>query len=193
MLFLADRVALVNQAVGAFKTHLPSVATINLVDEKVPDGRVFVSTYPTMMGLINSTDGVGGRRFGPGYFDLIVIDEAHRSVYAKYKAIFDWFDAMVVGLTATPQDEIDRNTYSLFGLEAGVPTDAYSLDEAVAEGYLVPPVSVSVPLKFMRAGIHYDQLSDSEKDEWDSLDWGERKVSSRLRHLRSGALYEGLP
>ncbi|WP_370891268.1 DEAD/DEAH box helicase family protein [Janibacter sp. GXQ6167] len=172
-LFLADRVALVNQAVGAFKTHLPTVATINLVDEKVPDGRVFVSTYPTMMGLINSTDGVGGRRFGPGYFDLIVIDEAHRSVYAKYKAIFDWFDAMLVGLTATPKDEIDRNTYSLFGLEAGVPTDVYSLDEAVAEGYLVPPVSVSVPLKFMRAGIHYDQLSEAEKDEWDSLDWGE--------------------
>jgi type I restriction enzyme R subunit len=152
VLFLADRVALVNQAVAAFKTHLPSATTINLVDEKVPDGRVFVSTYPTMMGLINATDGVGGRRFGPGYFDLIVIDEAHRSVYAKYKAIFDWFDAMLVGLTATPKDEIDRNTYSLFGLEAGVPTDVYSLDEAVAEGYLVPPVSVSVPLKFMRAG-----------------------------------------
>ena len=173
VLFLADRVALVNQAVSAFKTHLPSVTTINLVDEKVPDGRVFVSTYPTMMGLINATDADGVRRFGPGYFDLIVIDEAHRSVYAKYKAIFDWFDAMLIGLTATPKDEIDRNTYSLFNLEAGVPTDAYSLDEAVAEGYLVPPVSVSVPLRFLRTGIHYDQLSDTEKDEWDSLDWGE--------------------
>ena len=173
VLFLADRVALVNQAVAAFKAHLPAATTINLVDEKVPDGRVFVSTYPTMMGLINATDAVGGRRFGAGYFDLIVIDEAHRSVYAKYKAIFDWFDAMLVGLTATPKDEIDRNTYSLFNLEAGVPTDAYSLDEAVAEGYLVPPVSVSVPLKFLRTGIHYDQLSEAEKDEWDSLDWGE--------------------
>ena len=173
VLFLADRVALVNQAVAAFKTHLPSATTINLVDEKVPDGRVFVSTYPTMMGLINAIDGAGGRRFGPGYFDLIVIDEAHRSVYAKYKAIFDWFDGMLVGLTATPKDEIDRNTYTLFNLEAGVPTDAYSLDEAVAEGYLVPPVSVSVPLKFLRTGIHYDQLSEAEKDEWDSLDWGE--------------------
>jgi type I restriction enzyme R subunit len=173
VLFLADRVALVNQAVAAFKAHLPAATTINLVDEKVPDGRVFVSTYPTMMGLINATDAVGGRRFGPGYLDLIVIDEAHRSVYAKYKAIFDWFDAMLVGLTATPKDEIDRNTYTLFNLEAGVPTDAYSLDEAVAEGYLVPPVSVSVPLKFLRTGIHYDQLSEAEKDEWDSLDWGE--------------------
>ncbi len=173
VLFLADRVALVNQAVAAFKTHLPSVTTINLVNDKVPDGRVFVSTYPTMMGLINTTDGVGGRRFGAGYFDLIVIDEAHRSVYAKYRAIFDWFDAMLVGLTATPKDEIDRNTYSLFHLEAGVPTDAYSLEEAVAEGYLVPPVSVSVPMRFLRTGIHYDQLSETEKDEWDSLDWGD--------------------
>lgn len=173
VLFLADRVALVSQAVAAFKAHLPSVTTINLVDAKVPDGRVFVSTYQTMMGLINATDGVGGRRFGPGYFDLVVIDEAHRSVYAKYKAIFDWFDAMLVGLTATPKNEIDRNTYSLFHLEAGVPTDAYSLDEAVAEGYLVPPVSVSVPLKFLRTGIHYGELSEDEKDEWDSLDWGD--------------------
>ncbi len=173
VLFLADRVALVNQAVAAFKTHLPWATTINLVDEKVPDGRVFVSTYPTMMGLINATDSAGIRRFDPGYFDLIVIDEAHRSVYAKYKAIFDWFDGMLVGLTATPKDEIDHNTYALFNLEAGVPTDAYSLDEAVAEGYLVPPVPVSVPLKFLRVGIHYDQLSDAEKDEWDSLDWGE--------------------
>ena len=172
VLFLADRVALVNQAVAAFKTHLPGAATINLVDEKVPDGRVFVSTYPTMMGLIDSTER-GERRFGPGYFDLIVIDEAHRSVYQKYRAMFDWFDGMLVGLTATPKDEVDRNTYSLFNLESGVPTDAYSLDEAVAEGYLVPPTAVSVPLKFLRQGIHYDELSDEEKDEWDSMDWGE--------------------
>ncbi|WP_404386503.1 DEAD/DEAH box helicase family protein [Knoellia locipacati] len=173
VLFLADRVALVNQAVGAFKTHLPSATTVNLITEKNADGRVFVATYPTMMGLINGTDSGGGRQFGPGYFDLIVIDEAHRSVYAKYKAIFDWFDAMLVGLTATPKDEIDRNTYSLFHLEDGVPTDAYSLDEAVAEGYLVPPVPVSVPLRFMRTGIHYNELSDAEKHDWDSLDWGE--------------------
>ena len=172
VLFLADRVALVNQAVSAFKTHLPSATTVNLVDEKVPDGRVFVSTYPTMMGLIKPTEGAA-TRFGPGYFDLIVIDEAHRSVYQKYRAIFEWFDALLVGLTATPKDEVDRNTYGLFGLEDGVPTDAYSLDEAVAEGYLVPPVAVSVPLKFMRQGIHYDQLDDSEKDQWDSLDWGD--------------------
>jgi type I restriction enzyme R subunit len=172
VLFLADRTALVNQAVGAFKAHLPNVTTVNLVTEKVTDGRVYVSTYPTMMNLIDRMD-AGRRLFGPGHFDLVVIDEAHRSVYQKYGAIFSWFDALLVGLTATPKDEVDRNTYSLFDLEDGVPTDAYSLDEAVAEGYLVPPVAVSVPTKFLRRGIHYDELTEAEKDEWDALEWGE--------------------
>ena len=145
---------------------------MNLVTEKDTDGRVYVSTYPTMMGLINQTD-EAGRRFGPGYFDLIIVDEAHRSVYQKYGAIFGWFDSLLVGLTATPKDEVDRNTYSLFGLEDGVPTDAYGLDEAVHEGYLVPPRAVSVPLKFQREGIRYVDLSEAKKDTWDMLDWGE--------------------
>ena len=107
----------------------------------------------------------GQRRFGVGHFDLIVIDEAHRSVYQKYRAIFDYFDSLLVGLTATPKDEIDHNTYGLFDLETGVPTDAYSLDEAVADGYLVPPRAVSVPLKFQREGIKYDDLSEDEKEQ----------------------------
>ena len=84
VLFLADRVALVNQAAGAFKTHLPDAATVNLVTEKAGDGRVFVATYPTIMNLVDTYDDSGRRRFGPGFFDLVVIDEAHRSVYAKY-------------------------------------------------------------------------------------------------------------
>jgi type I restriction enzyme R subunit len=172
VLFLADRTALVNQAANAFKQHLPTATTVNLVTEKITDGRVYVSTYPTMMNLINeTTDGL--RPFGPGHFDLVVIDEAHRSVYQKYGAIFEWFDSLLVGLTATPKDEVDHNTYRLFQLEDGVPTDAYSLDQAVAEGYLVPPVGVSVPLKFVREGIRYDDLSDEEKDTWDSTEWSE--------------------
>jgi type I restriction enzyme R subunit len=172
VLFLADRVALVNQAVNAFKKHLPDSSPVNLVTEKNTDGRVFVSTYPTMMGLIDeATD--GNRRFGVGHFDLIIIDEAHRSVYQKYRAIFQYFDSFLVGLTATPKDEIDHNTYSLFDLESGVPTDAYTLDEAVADGHLVPPKAISVPLKFQREGIKYAELSEEEKDQWDELEWNE--------------------
>lgn len=137
ILFLADRRALVRQAVRAFARHLPSSSPVNLLDSKEAEGRVFVSTYPTMMGLIDETS-EEVRRFGPGHFDLIVIDEAHRSVYKKYGAIFDYFDSLLVGLTATPKDEVDRDTYKLFDLERGVPTDAYDLADAVREGYLVP-------------------------------------------------------
>ncbi|WP_217994887.1 DEAD/DEAH box helicase family protein [Methylogaea oryzae] len=172
VLFLADRVALVNQAVNAFKKHLPDSSPVNLVTEKDTEGRVFVSTYPTMMGLIDDASD-GQRRFGVGHFDLIVIDEAHRSVYQKYRAIFEYFDCLLVGLTATPKDEIDRNTYGLFDLETGVPTDAYGLDEAVADKHLVPPKAVSVPLKFQREGIKYDDLSEEEKEQWDALEWSE--------------------
>ena len=170
VLFLADRVALVNQATNAFKAHLPDAATVNLVTDKEADGRVYVSMYPTMMGLVNDTV-EGQRRFGPGFFDLVVIDEAHRSVYQKYRTILDYFDGLLLGLTATPKDEVDHNTYGLFRLEDGVLTDAYGLDEAVAEGYLVPPRAVSVPLKFQREGIRYDDLSEQEKDQWDALEW----------------------
>ena len=172
VLFLADRTALVNQATNVFKTHLPGVTTVNLVTEKSTDGRVYVSTYPTMMNLINDLD-AGQRRFGPGYFDLVVIDEAHRSVYQKYRAIFDWFDSYLVGLTATPKDEVDHNTYRLFELVDGVPTYAYDLWQAVDEKFLVPPKGVAVGTKFLRHGITYDELSEEEKDEWDALDWGE--------------------
>ncbi len=172
VLFLADRVALVNQAVNAFKVHLPDASPVNLVTEKYAEGRVFVSTYPTMMGLIDETQD-GQRRFGNGHFDLIVIDEAHRSVYQKYRAIFAYFDALLVGLTATPKDEIDINTYGLFDLERGVPTDAYGLDDAVKDGFLVPAKAVSVPLKFQREGITYAELSEEEKEQWDALEWSE--------------------
>jgi len=178
VLFLADRIALVNQAHGAFKTHLPSAPSANLLKKHDPKkndhngARICLATYPTMMGLINEVED-GARRYGPGHFDLIVIDEAHRSVYRKYRAIFEYFDSFLVGLTATPRDEIDRDTYSLFELEKGVPTDSYDLDEAVTDGFLVPPSAVSVPLKFQREGINYDELSEEEKEAWDALEWTE--------------------
>ena len=170
VLFLADRVALVNQAVNAFKKHLPQSSPVNLVTEKETEGRVFVSTYPTMVGLIDETSD-GQRRFGVGHFDLVIIDEAHRSVFQKYRAIFDYFDSLLLGLTATPKDEVDRNTYSLFELEDGVPTDTYPLEDAVADKFLVPPKAVSVPLKFQREGIKYNELSEEEKEEWDEKEW----------------------
>ncbi len=172
VLFLADRVALVNQAVNTFKKFLPEASPVNLVTEKNAQGRVFVSTYPTMMGLIDESKD-GQRRFGPGHFDLVIIDEAHRSVYQKYRAIFDWFDSLLVGLTATPRDEIDRDTYGLFDLEKGVPTDAYDLADAVGDKFLVPSKAISVPLKFQRQGIKYDDLSEEEKEQWDAKEWSD--------------------
>ena len=125
-LFLADRVSLVNQAISAFKAHLPESSPVNLATEKDKAGRVYVCTYPKMLRLIDEA------RFSVGHFDLVIIDEAHRSVYEKYGAIFRYFDSLLVGLTATPSDHIDRNTYTLFDLEPGVPTDAYELETAVA-------------------------------------------------------------
>ena len=122
---------------------------------------------------LNRLDGDNRRPFGPGFFDLVVIDEAHRSVYQKYRAIFSYFDSLLVGLTATPTDQVDHNTYQLFGLEDGVPTDAYPLEEAIADGYLVPPRAVSVPLQIPQRGLRYQDLSSEEQERWDELEWDE--------------------
>jgi len=176
VLFLADRTALVQQATNAFKAHLGSASPVNLLKDKDAIGRVYLSTYPTMINLINQEKEGEEKRFGPGHFDLIVVDEAHRSIYKKYGAIFDYFDSLLVGLTATPKDEVDRDTYNLFGLETGVPTDAYDLDNAVEDKFLVPPKAMSVPLKIVRTGLKYDELSEDEKEQWDMLDWGEDEM-----------------
>ena len=187
-LFLADRIALVNQAVAAFKTHLPESSPVNLVTEKDKTGRVYVCTYPTMMGLINETEG-DEARFGVGHFDIVIIDEAHRSVYQKYGAIFRYFDSLLVGLTATPRDQVDRNTYKLFGLEPGVPTDAYELATAVKDGFLVPPRVQQVDLRFPREGIDYDSLTEEEQAQWESLDWGDDQDDGALpAHVNASAI-----
>jgi len=186
-LFLADRVSLVNQACNAFKTHLPESSPVNLVTEKDTEGRVYVCTYPTMMGMIDQTQG-GAARFGVGHFDLVIIDEAHRSVYQKYGAIFRYFDALLIGLTATPREEVDKNTYELFDLEPGVPTDAYELEQAVADGFLVPPRVQQVDLKFPREGIDYDALSDEEKAQWESLDWGDDNPDTLPERVNAAAI-----
>lgn len=179
-LFLADRTALVKQAATRFVEQLPEVPVVNLVKNREGQGRLYVSTYQTMMGLAQQVDDNGTRRFGAGAFDLIVIDEAHRSVYAKYGYLFQHFDALLLSLTATPKDEVDHNTYRLFHLEDGVPTDAYGLDEAITDKYLVPPRGISVGTTFMRQGIRYADLSPAEQDLWDLLEWGEDGPSDAI-------------
>ncbi len=177
VLFLADRSALVRQATGAFKSHLPASNPVNLLEsqakEQAPDARVVVSTYHTMLNLIDEAKDNGQKLFSAGHFDLVIIDEAHRSVYQKFGAIFAYFDSLLVGLTATPKNEVDRNTYNLFDLEEGVPTFAYHLDQAIADNFLVPYRAFETPTKFLRQGIKYNDLNDDEKEEWDLLDWGD--------------------
>ena len=116
-----------------------------------------------MMNCIDSVKDEDGKLFTCGHFDLVICDEAHRSIYNRYRDIFNYFDAPLVGLTATPKDEIDKNTYEVFELENGVPTYGYELAQAVKDGYLVDFMSVETKLKFIEQGIVYDDLSDEDK------------------------------
>ena len=187
-LFLADRNALVTQAKNAFNEYLPHLSAVDLTREREDNGtRLVFSTYPTIMNRIDGLLAGDQRFYGVGHFDLIIIDEAHRSIYQKYKAIFDYFDAMLVGLTATPKTEVDHNTYGLFGIEDNNPTFAYELDKAVAERYLVPPKAKSVPLKFLREGIKYKDLSDTEKEEYE-LKFGDPSTGEAPEEISSAAL-----
>ena len=164
VLFLADRNSLVTQAKRNFVNLLPDLSVTNLVEEKDNyTAHCVFSTYQTMMNCIDTVEDDQGRLFTCGHFDLIICDEAHRSIYNKYKDIFNYFDAPLVGLTATPKDEIDKNTYSVFELENGVPTYGYDLAQAVKDGYLVDFLSVETQLKFIEQGIVYDDLSDEDK------------------------------
>ncbi len=187
LLFLADRNALLSQAGNAFKEHLPHSSPVDITRIKDDTtSRIVLSTYPTMMNCIDEAKG-GNKRFSPGHFDLIVIDEAHRSIYQKYRAIFEYFDSLLLGLTATPRSEVDRNTYQLFELEKGVPTYYYELAQAVTDGYLVPPKAHSVPLKFQREGVTYNQLSEDEQLEYEELFWDEEQ-GGMPEKIDSGAL-----
>lgn len=168
VLFLADRNALVTQAKNAFKEHLPHLSAIDLTKEKEDSKtRLVFSTYPTIMNRIDNLSDDNERFYGVGHFDIIIIDEAHRSVYQKYGAIFDYFDAILIGLTATPKKDIDHNTYNLFGIEDDNPTFAYELTQAVKDGYLNPPKAIKVPVKFVREGIKYKELSEEDKRKFE--------------------------
>ncbi len=164
ILFLADRRELIFQACNAFTTHLPNLPNVDLTRDKDQEhARVVFSTYQTMINLIDNEFENNERHFSIGHFDVVIFDEIHRSVYNRYKAIYEYFDAYRIGLTATPKSEGDRDTYLLFGLEPNNPTYAYELDQAVEDKFLVPPKGISVPIKFQRDGIKYAELNAEEK------------------------------
>ncbi|MBR2028850.1 MAG: DEAD/DEAH box helicase family protein [Oscillospiraceae bacterium] len=170
ILFLADRNSLVTQAKRSFVNLLPDLSVTNLCEEKDNyDAHCVFSTYQTMMNVIdNVKDEDNNKLYTVGHFDLIICDEAHRSIYNKYRDIFNYFDAPIVGLTATPKDEIDKNTYEVFELANGMPTYAYDLAQAVKDGYLVDYISVETKLKFIEEGIAYEDLTDEEKAEYEA-------------------------
>lgn len=170
ILFLADRTALVKQAKNNYSNLLPDLSCCNLLDSRDdPEScRMIFSTYPTMMNAIDEKrNKYGEKLFSPGHFQLIICDEVHRSIYKKYQEIFEYFDGMLLGMTATPIDKIDKNTYGIFDLERGVPTFAYELNKAVEEGYLVNYSTLEYKTKIMEDGIHYDDLSEEEKEEYE--------------------------
>lgn len=171
VLFLADRTSLVTQAKRSFTNLLPSIHCSNLCDlDANPNDRCIFSTYQTMINLIDKTkDEDGNRLFSNAHFDLIIVDEAHRSIYNKYREIFTYFDSLMVGLTATPKDEVDKNTYDIFLLPKGQPTYAYELKQAVEDGFLVDYRSVETKVKFLEDGITYGELSVEEQEMYETL------------------------
>ena len=168
ILFLADRNALIHQAKTNLNDYLPNLPAVDLTKEKEDESsRIVFSTYQTMINMIDGETDGDNRFYSVGHFDLIIYDEIHRSVYNRYKAIFKYFDGIRIGLTATPRSEDDRDTYALFNMEPNNPTYAYELDQGVNDGFLVPPRAISVPIKFQRKGIKYDELSDEEKIKYE--------------------------
>lgn len=159
VLFLVDRIALRDQTLEAFKEHLPNEPRWPKQAEKeiATDRRIYVSTYPTMLNVIRNED----KSLSPHFFDLIVVDESHRSIYNTYQEILDYFNTITLGLTATPTDVIDHNTFQLFECEDGVPTFAYSYDEAV--NHIPPFLSnfqvMKIKTKFQDEGINKRTIS----------------------------------
>ncbi|MGK9251818.1 DEAD/DEAH box helicase family protein [Paenibacillus humicus] len=187
ILFLADRKELVRQARGEFKKHLPSATTCNLVEDKDdPSARLYFSTYQTMMGFIDP-----GKRpkFSPGHFDLIIIDEAHRSIYNKFGLLFDYFDSLLLGLTATPKSDVDHDTYKFFKLPLNVPTFAYEYEQAIEDKSLVPVNPVSIFFKFLHQGMDRDELSDEEKEEYDEKIYPHKKSTTIAKEELNRFLY----
>lgn len=165
ILFLCDRRELRKQAKNAFTQFLPDRSVKTLSHNNDIDADILVATYPAMQRRFQD--------FDVAHFDLIIADESHRSIYNKYRDLFLYFDALQLGLTATPVKQISRNTYAMFGCQDQDPTYYYEYDQAVSDGMLVDFVPIEVTTKFMREGIHYSQLSDEDKRklEEDGIDW----------------------
>lgn len=167
ILFLADRTELVDQAKKAFVKFLPNstVCAVSEMGESDRDynARVIISTYPTMLNMIDREK----RAFGVGKFDLIILDECHRSVYNKYLAILRYFDSLVLGLTATPREQVDASTYELFELPKGEPTYNYGFEKAVSERFLVDYANFDSTPDMLKTGLSYDDLSDEEKKAYE--------------------------
>ncbi|MBO7181543.1 MAG: DEAD/DEAH box helicase family protein, partial [Kiritimatiellae bacterium] len=163
VLFLADRTSLVSQAKRNFSKLLPncSICVLSEGGEKDFNARLMFSTYQTMINYIDAED----KRFKSGRFDLIIVDEAHRSIFNRYGAIFSYFDSLLVGLTATPKDEVDANTYGIFACESGVPDSEYSLEEAIKEHYLVGYKVINRSSQMLENGINISRLSVEEQTQ----------------------------
>ena len=174
-LFLADRTSLVNQAARNFQKLLPNSPTTILSDKTTdvdPNARITFSTYQTMINYVDTDN----KPYSVGRFDLIIIDEAHRSVFGKFGDIFCYFDSLLVGLTATPRDQVDKSTYELLHLEGGEPTDYYEYETAIDDKYLVPYEGKIRGSKVVNEGIKYDDLSDEEKQQLEQV-WEYEQVN----------------
>ena len=183
ILFLADRTELVKQAKKSFNKLIPSLSTINLTSDKVnaENTRMVFSTYQTMMNAIDDVKTKNGKKlFTVGHFDLIIVDEAHRSIYKKYQAIFDYFDGYLLGLTATPRNDIDKNTYKIFELQDNVPTYSYEYEEAVSAGFLVDYHTIECSTGFIREGIKYSELSEEEKEKFEETFKDDEEVEDTI-------------
>ncbi len=179
VLFLADRTSLVSQAHKNFVKLLPNTTTCVLSEKdseekKDINARIIFSTYQTMINHIDTDD----KLYSVGHFDLIIIDEAHRSIFGKYGAVFNYFDAMLVGLTATPREDVDRSTYEIFQVEDGQPNFAYELDEAVGDKYLVNYHGFKRGSLILKEGIKYDKLTEEERRQLE-LVWEYEQIAGR--------------
>ena len=176
VLFLADRTALVKQAKGVYSKLLPDMTVCELSEggnaDKDMNARLMFSTYQTMINYIDAED----KDFSSGRFDLIIVDEAHRSIFNRYASIFAYFDSLLVGFTATPRDEVGSSTYSIFECESGEPTFDYPLEDAIREHYLVGYEVINRHSRIMTQGIKREELDEDQLEQLDDFLEGDRET-----------------